>query len=196
MALRLQVPSYAVFLIIAIVVSLGLSLVVANGDSVASLVGRSSNLTGRTEIWLLVLSFIPQRPILGYGYSGFWLGASPESLVVNRVMHGPIMYSHNGYLEMLLTLGVVGLLLTLIFIGSGFKRALYLSKQRQFGMELWPLAFLLYFVLHNLGECTILLQGLEWGMCVSCVAGSDLLLLTCNVHEEADLPLSPMVEMG
>jgi exopolysaccharide production protein ExoQ len=195
-ALRLHLPLYAIFVIIAILVSVGLSFVVADSDSVMSLLGRSSNLTGRTEIWSLVISFIPQRPILGYGYSGFWMGASQESFVVNRVMNGPIMYSHNGYLEMFLTLGVVGLLLTLFFIGTGIKRALYLSKQREFGMELWPLAFLLYFILHNLGECTILVQDLEWAMCVSCVAGTDLLLLARNSEEEAELPLSPMEELG
>jgi O-antigen ligase len=195
-ALRLRVPLYAFFAIIAVLIAVGSSLVVANSASVLGLLGRSSNLTGRTEIWNLVISFILQRPILGYGYSGFWGGASPESYVVNRVLGGPIQYSHNGYLEMLLTLGVVGLLLTLFFIGTGMKRSLYLSQQHQFGVKLWPLAFLLYFILHNLGECTMLLQGLEWAMCVSCIVGIDPPLLAWTVEEEAELPLIPLEELG
>jgi O-antigen ligase len=195
-ALRLRIPLYAVFLITAILTSAGLSLVVANSDSVMGVLGRSSNLTGRTEIWSLVVSFIPQRPILGYGYSGFWFGASPESFVVNRVMRGPVMYSHNGYLEMLLTLGVIGLLLTLVLIGTGMRRSLYFSRQRQSGTELWPLAFLLYFILHNLGECTILMQEIEWAMCVSCIAGTDPMLLAFNVEQEDELPLVAMEELG
>jgi O-antigen ligase len=195
-ALRLRIPLYAVFLITAILTSAGLSLVVANSDSVMGVLGRSSNLTGRTEIWSLVVSFIPQRPILGYGYSGFWFGASPESFVVNRVMRGPVMYSHNGYLEMLLTLGVIGLLLTLVLIGTGMRRSLYFSRQRQSGTELWPLAFLLYFILHNLGECTILMQDIEWAMCVSCIAGTDPMLLAFNVEQEDELPLVAMEELG
>jgi exopolysaccharide production protein ExoQ len=196
LALRRRVPLYAFFGIIAVPVLAGLSLVVAKSNSVLGFLGRSSNLTGRTEIWSLVISFIPQRPILGYGYSGFWMGASPESLLVNRVLGGPIMYSHNGYLEMLLSLGVVGFLLTLALIGAGMKRALYLSRQRQFGTELWPLAFLVYFILHNLGECTILMQELEWAMCVSCIVGTDLLLLAGTVEEEAEFPLIPLKELG
>lgn len=195
-ALRLRVPLYAFFLSVAILVSAGLSLVYANGDKLMGLFGRSSNLTGRTEIWSLVLSFIPQKLILGYGYSGFWLGASPESFVVNRAMGGPIMYSHNGYLEMLLSLGAIGLLLTLVLLGTGMKRALYLSRQRQFGMELWPLAFLLYFIFHNLGEVTIAMQFLEWPMCISCIAGTDLLLLSYDAEEEVELPLIPQEEHG
>jgi len=194
-ALRLRVPLYAVFLIIAALVSFGLSFVMANSDRVIALLGRSSNLTGRTEIWSLVISFIQQRPILGYGYSGFWLGASPESFVVNRAIGGPIMYSHNGYLEILLTLGVAGFLLMLVFIGTGMKRTLCLSGQRQFGTEIWPLAFLLYLMFHNLGECTVLQQSLEWALCVSCIVGTDL-LFACGVEEEAELPSIPVEQAG
>jgi O-antigen ligase len=161
-----------------------------------TLVGRSSSLTGRTEIWGLVISFIAQRPILGYGYSAFWLGASPESFVVNQVLRGPVMYSHNGYLEMLLTLGAIGLLLTVVLIGTGIKRAVCLSRQRQFGTELWPLAFLLYFIFHNLGEVTIAMQLLEWAMCVSCIVGTDLLQLAYITEGEAGLPLIPIGEPG
>jgi len=196
LALRWRVPLYAFFGIIAVPVLAGLSLVVAKSDSILGFLGRSSNLTGRTEIWGLVISFIPQRPILGYGYSGFWMGASPESFVVNRVLGGPIMYSHNGYLEMLLSLGVVGFVLTISLLGSGMKRAIYLSRQRPLGTEFWPLAFLLYFILHNLGECTILMQELEWAMCISCIVGTDLLLLASTAEEEAELPLVPLKEVG
>lgn len=195
-ALRLRLPLYALFLIIAALFTAGLSFVIANSERVMGFLGRSSNLTGRTEIWGLVISFIPERPILGFGYSGFWLGASPESFVVNRVMHGPIMYSHNGYLEMFLNLGVIGFLLTLILIRTGMKRALYLSKKRQFGMELWPLAFLLYFIFHNTGECTILQQNLEWAMCVSCIVGTDLLLLVPDAEDEAELSLIPLENLS
>jgi exopolysaccharide production protein ExoQ len=184
--LRLRVPLHAFSIIIAALVSAGLALVFSNSGRVMGLLGRESNLTGRTEIWSLVISFISQKPILGYGYSGFWLGASPESFVVNRLMGGPVQYSHNGYLEMLLTLGAIGLLLTLVLIGTGITRALYLSRQRQFATDLWPLAFLLYFIFHNLGEVTIAMQQLEWAMCVSCIVGTDLLLLG-YIAEEAEL---------
>jgi len=194
--LKLRVPLYAVLSLTTVLVSTALFFVVVNSDKLLGVLGRSSNLTGRTEIWGLVISFIAQRPFLGFGYSGFWLGAAPESSVVDRVMRGPIMYSHNGYLEMLLTLGVTGFVLMLFFVGSGMKRALALSKQPPYGLELWPLAFLLYFLLHNLGECTILVQDLEWAMCISCIAGADLKLLVSRDEQEAELSLVPAEELG
>ena len=193
-ALRLRVPLYALSVIIAILALAGGLFVSGNSDKVMGLLGRESSLTGRTEIWILVLSFIPQHPILGYGYGAFWGGASPESFVVNRVLGGPVQYSHNGYLEMFLALGVMGFLLTLVFIGTGIQRALYLSRQPE--TELWPLVFLLYFIFHNLGEVTIATQQLEWAMCVSFIAGTDLLLLVHGAEEEAGLLLVPQEELG
>ena len=190
-ALRLRIPLYAICLAISIVVTAGVALLAANSDSVLGALGRSSNLTGRTEIWSLVLAFIAERPIAGYGYSGFWLGASPESIALNRAVGGLVMYSHNGYLEMLLTLGAIGLLLTLAVLGIGIKRALSFSEGDQGGAELWPLAFLLYFILHNLGECSILGQDIEWAICVSCIAGTDP-MLSFDVQQEDELPLVPM----
>jgi O-antigen ligase len=190
-ALRLRIPLYAIFLATTILATAGLTLVVANGDSVAGALGRSSNLTGRTEIWSLVFTFIPERPIAGYGYAGFWQGAAPESTTVNQVMRGWVMYSHNGYLEMLLNLGVIGLLLTFALLGIGMKRALKFSERRQSDTVLWPLAFLFYFILHNIAECTIMIQDLEWALCISCIAGADPLLFSFNVQEEGENALGP-----
>jgi exopolysaccharide production protein ExoQ len=181
---RVGLPQYAIFVAISIVVALGFTLLVTNSDSVMGAVGRSSNLTGRTEIWALVLSFIPQRPILGYGYDGFWLGASPESFVVDRIMRWSVTYSHNGYLEQLLNLGVVGLAVTLTFLGIGMKRTLDFSERRQSFIGVWPLAFLVYFILHNTAECTIMMQDIEWALCVSCVVGTDPLLFRLKSREE------------
>lgn len=186
LSLRISLP--AIFVGMSVIVVGGIATMVANGDAVMKAVGRSANLTGRTAIWSLVASFIPSRPILGYGYAGFWLGASPESTAVNRFMGSLVMYSHNGYLETLLTLGAAGLLLTLIFLGTGLKRAVCFSEYPQNGVELWPLAFLFYFILHNIGESTILIQDLEWAVCVSCVAGTDPKLLSFHAQQE-EFPL-------
>jgi exopolysaccharide production protein ExoQ len=185
-ALRLRMPLYAIVVTSAIVVAASCGLVAANADGVAAVVGRSSNLTGRTEIWNLVISFIPERALVGYGYSGFWLGASPESFVINRAMKGWVMYAHNGFLEMALNLGAVGLTVTLGILAIGVKRALYFSQQHEVDNPLWPLLFILYFILHNLGECTILIQDIEWALCVSVIAGADAKLLPIIVEEEED----------
>ena len=105
-----------------------------------------------------------------------WGGASAESLALDRRLGTPIMYAHNGYLDILLTLGAVGLLLSLIFLGSGIKRAFQRSELGNANADSWPMAFLFFFMLHNVAECTILFQGLEWALCVATIASADAAL--------------------
>ncbi|HXW57728.1 MAG TPA: O-antigen ligase family protein [Candidatus Cybelea sp.] len=186
---RLGSSGLAVVLASSLVIALGLTMFSVNTEGFTAALGRSSDLTGRTAIWSRVISYIPRRPILGYGYSGFWQGASSDSLEVDRTVGTRIMYSHNGYLEILLALGSVGLLFVLIFLWTGWRRAVCCSERGQPCAHLWPLIFLVFFLLHNFGECTILVwQNLEWALCVAIVAGSDPAILTA-MEPEDELPL-------
>jgi exopolysaccharide production protein ExoQ len=194
-AKRLRIPLYAIVLGTLLIVASGVTLLFMNTETVTAAFGRSSDLTGRTEIWSWVLSYIPQQPILGYGYSGFWSGASPESAVIDRAMGTMIMYSHNGYLEILLSLGVVGFLVTLGFLAIGIKRAYYFSNHDRSSVNLWPIAFLSFFLLHNLAEGTILMQDLEWAICVATIVGADAALIARDVEREVPFPFAPSEEM-
>jgi exopolysaccharide production protein ExoQ len=191
---RLRIPLYATVLTILVVILSGIMVLGVSSEAIASTVGRSSDLTGRTEIWSWTVSFIMERPILGYGYSGFWVGASEASAMVDRAMGGMIMYSHNGYLETLLTLGVVGMVLTLGFLGTAVKRTYSWAEREPSGVGLWPLSFLLFFLLHNLAESTILLQDLQWGICVAIVASTDPALFVLYEEQEDELVLEPSGE--
>lgn len=184
---RLRIPLYATVVAILAVVLSAITVLGVSGEAIASTVGRSSDLTGRTEIWSWTVSFILEKPILGYGYSGFWVGASEASAMVDRAMGGMIMYSHNGYLETLLTLGIVGLVLALGFLGTAVKRTYDWAEREQSGVGLWPLSFLLFFLLHNLGESTILLQDLQWGICVAIVASTAPALFGLYEEQEEEL---------
>lgn len=182
-------PLMAIGLAALLVAAPSVALRVADSEGVTAALGRSSDLTGRTEIWNRVISYILDRPVLGYGYSGFWYGASPESAAIDRVMGTRIMYSHNGFLDIVLTLGVVGLLLVLAFLATGIRRAFELSERdRQSSVSLYPLAFLSFFLLHNLTEGSILLQNLEWALCVAVIVGADAAVFANEAAEE-ELPI-------
>jgi exopolysaccharide production protein ExoQ len=158
-----------------------LGVVIAlNTNSVAGVLGRSADLSGRSDLWHWVVVMILNRPILGYGYSGFWKGASDLSAVVEAHIGWAPEYAHNGYLEILLSLGVAGLLLFIWFAGTGIRHAAVRAKGAESVQDLWPLAFLIFFLIHNLGECTILWQNsLEWAICVAAVVGADPPLREC-----------------
>lgn len=70
-------------------------------DQVLGLLGRSSDLTGRTVIWPVALGFAEKHPFFGYG-----IGAPPS---IGDVLGFEAGHAHNGYIDLLLNLGGVGL---------------------------------------------------------------------------------------
>ena len=179
--LRLRMPLYATVVAAVLILSVGFVLVAANSETFLVLLGRSSDLSGRTEIWRWVVSSILKRPILGYGYAGFWTESAAAT--IEHAIGRP-MYSHNGYLDTILTNGVVGLSLAIVFLGTGLKRAFDWSVQGESHASFWPLTFLLFFLLYNLGECTILMQHFIWALCVATIVGSDLALFAPETVSE------------
>ena len=84
--------------------------------------GRDPTLTGRTEVWAFVRGLIDQHPLLGYGYEAMFDRADIKEQLFNLVgWHAP--NAHNGYLELWLGTGLIGLLLTLTFLLVGLVRA-------------------------------------------------------------------------
>jgi exopolysaccharide production protein ExoQ len=173
---KYRLPLSALFLFVAGLVVCALVLGIDAG-SVTGMVGRSSDLTGRTELWKAVGGMILTHPMLGFGFSGFWGGASSESISVENYIGWSPTYSHNGYLEILLSLGLVGTLLFLMFLRAGVIRALEQAAAKVSKEDQWPLAFFVFFMLHNLAECSIVWQNcLEWSLCVSTVLGTHMQL--------------------
>lgn len=121
--------------------------------------GRDMTLTGRTGLWDVVIEMIQVHPWLGYGYSAFWLGWEGESAYVWMVTTWEPPNSHNGFLDAALDVGVIGLLLILFSFALRFRLALQAYVRAQSGNRwesLWPLLYLIYLVLCNLTETTLL----------------------------------------
>jgi O-antigen ligase len=113
--------------------------------------GRNMTLTGRTDVWAEVVS-MNNAPILGAGYESFWLG--------ERIAHlwrmfpwGPVQ-AHNGYLELYISLGTVGVVLVfglICFLWAHTLRALKTERSNS------PLAmcFFAIFIFYNMTEAAI-----------------------------------------
>jgi O-antigen ligase len=90
------------------------------GSQVAGAVGRDPTLTGRTVIWNAVLS-ANSNPLVGAGYESFWLGT--RLLRVWELTGGGINEAHNGYLEVYLHLGLIGVVLLSIYLIASYRIA-------------------------------------------------------------------------
>ena len=113
---------------------------------------KDPDLTGRTEIWGTWLPFLKGHWIVGYGYfSGLlWLGKWGETSV------GTL---HSGYLDVLVSLGLVGLSVAigfLLWLATRSIRLLLLGPSYLGHLRAFPICVFVYAVLHNFVESSLL----------------------------------------
>jgi O-antigen ligase len=88
-----------------------------NINRISFILYGDSTLTGRTVIWDFALSEIARHPLLGWGYKSFWLvGSDAPSVVDAPAWVKQMPNSHNGYYDVMLELGYVGLALLVSFL--------------------------------------------------------------------------------
>jgi exopolysaccharide production protein ExoQ len=135
---------------------LGLFLITNYSTSLLSAFGRDSTLSGRAQLWSLVMDAIWKRPLLGYGYEAFWEGFQGVSRGILESTGWLVPMAHNGYLEVWLGIGLVGLVAFFILFFWAVRMALQLLRHDRRFVAIWPIAYLLFFALHNMGESTLL----------------------------------------
>ena len=142
-------------LALTIIGFVALIFITGYSDSLFSSVGKDATLSGRTEIWQYVWDQIQLRPWLGYGLSAFWNGFDGPSGYVQLAMRIAVVYAHNGFLDIWLSIGLLGLsVFTIVFLGTT-ARSLILLRKTNSPEGFWPLLFLTYILLSNLTEGTI-----------------------------------------
>jgi len=127
--------------------------------AVFDLLGKSPDMTHRSEIWRRVLSLISQRPLEGWGFTGVWVpGVKPyEGLVV---INGESYYqAHNAYLDMWLQLGAVGLVLFIVLLTRTFVKTWRLGVHHTNVLYLWPLLVLITQLVRGVTESRLLVQS-------------------------------------
>lgn len=137
---------HALVVVMLVVVVYGLLL---NPDAgLAEMAGRDSTLTGRTRLWNQALG-LTVDPLLGAGYEAFWLGDRIEQMW--RLNWDQPNQAHNGYLEIFLDLGWVGVALLAFLMIRGYRNV---SRALSWGLASAPLRVAFFFVAaaYNLTE--------------------------------------------
>ena len=116
-------------------------------DIIISMLGRRPDLTTRVPMWEDLLSLV-KDPLLGVGYESFWLGDRRQYMADHWNI---VCQAHNGYLEMYLNMGLIGLLFVVGWIVSGLKkvqRYLYIN----YPAAMLRLCFITVVALYNYTE--------------------------------------------
>ena len=154
-------------LVVVVIVALA---VLAEHRKVLHALGKSSTLTGRTDIWSSVIDLAQQHPVFGWGWIGYWQPAyKPFSHLAtkNGVTY---LQAHEAYLDVWFQVGFVGLAIFLALVVSTLARSWWWATDRRMlgpnspapwsPLDLLPLLLATVLVVHGLGESRILV---EWG---------------------------------
>lgn len=154
---RLMVSSLAMLTVIAMLL---ITYLGNNVGSIANLLGKDLTFSGRSTLWIAVWEMIQQKPWLGYGYDGFWHGMDGESAYVWLATGWRMTHAHNGFIEVWLELGSVGLIIFLLSFAQNLSRSLTLIRLSSASITLFPTISLLLLFTSNLAESSLLSSDL------------------------------------
>lgn len=115
--------------------------------------GKDLTFTGRSSLWQECIQMLKQNLILGYGYSAFWEGTDAPAIQVWSYVGWQAPHSHNGFLDLALDLGILGLVLLLSAYLSLLHKSLKLLQKSRIGT--YGFVYCVFLLLYNLTESTL-----------------------------------------
>jgi O-antigen ligase len=162
-------PRWPVYLTFTLSSSLMIAGLAAFSPYLLALLGRSSDLTGRFDIWASVTGLAAQRPGFGWGWVSYWVPwAEPfTDLAVRKGV--TYLQAHNAWLDVWLQLGLLGVIVFAALVFSTLWRAWFLAIDRpRHGIvddapysvtTLLPLLILAALLAQSLAESRILVES-------------------------------------
>jgi exopolysaccharide production protein ExoQ len=144
---------------VAVLVCAGLAFALLDADAIAKLLEDPDEFTGRAEIWAAELRYIADHPLLGAGFGTFTNsgGQSPLHNYVSGSWVDAVSHGHNGYLQVLVTIGGIGFALTMLAaVIMPLARFWTLDRPDGDGFKPMLVALFVFAVLHNFMESDFL----------------------------------------
>ena len=143
---------------------MGVAGVVLGGGASATAMGRTADFSGRTEIWAAAIASA-DSPLIGTGFESFW-NANSHKVVQILMSQGyedisNLNSAHDGYLQIYLDLGWVGvILLSTILIGGYLKSVKAFQRNRE--LSCLALAYIITCAFYNITEAGFRILTPSW----------------------------------
>jgi O-antigen ligase len=155
----LRRPGLVRCMVVAVPVFIGYALFFQSSGGLIKGLGKDPTLTGRTENWPIIISVLENR-LVGTGYESFWLGPRMQQLW-DAFPGLQINEAHNGYIEMFINLGWIGVALLGLLIVTGYKNVMD-GYRRDPETGSLRMAFFLATIVTAFTEAAFRMMGLPW----------------------------------
>jgi O-antigen ligase len=149
------------------------AFVLIDAEVIAHALEDPAEFTGRSEIWAAELRYIADHPLLGSGFGTFTdtRGQSPLHNYVSGSWVDAVSHGHNGYLQVFVTIGGIGFLLTMIAAVAAPLRRFWALDWDESAFKPMLFALFVFAVLHNFMESDFLEgDGVTWSALLLVIA--------------------------
>lgn len=177
-------------LCLVLLVSAPLTLLRGDQAYVASALDRGSSMSGRTDIWAAVIPAVPNS-IVGAGFESFWISPSVQIFqqkLLDLGWYPPLVKilneAHNGYIDVYLNLGWIGICLIALVLIGGYRRAMK-AYQRQPELASLFLAYIASAVFYSITEAGFRMLNPSWIFLILAILGSTGITAVCVQVEKS-----------
>jgi exopolysaccharide production protein ExoQ len=163
----------------------------ANLAFFADALDKDVTLTGRTQVWSLLVDAIEERPLFGYGLGGFWNGYLSPAHEIWVAQSWEPTHAHNAALQVAVQLGLIGLGLFLIINVRAIIRSTSRIRYVDGPLGLLPLVYLTLVLMSSITESGVIEQRFGWVMFIVMVVSAKM---TVAERTQQDLRDHKMVE--
>ena len=170
----------AILVMILVIVTLPILMITMNspGSTISgafySSTGKDATLTGRIPLWKDLIRLGKNDIFFGSGYESYWIKYYKE--IWAKWTFLPIS-AHNGFVEVLLNLGLLGLAIMIYVISRPLSHLVTQDSLSQ-PLGYWNLTVLTLFIISNLTESWLICMSLGWYLflTVLTISGKDRLM--------------------
>ena len=166
------------------------TLVTSYWVAIAASLGKDPTMSGRTVLWAASIDKIVQKPLLGNGFDAFWSEDNPAAMSIGGALH-PGFYSHsahNGFLNIMLDTGWLGLICFLVgFIATALLAVRY-GYRAIAPEQSWPFAVMLLITIYNLVESSFISEDINWLLYVITYLSIRIWPQNSMIMESTDIP--------
>ena len=140
---------YVLFCALLVIASMFLYM---NLDRFLGIFNRNTTLTGRIPMWSYLFdTYINQKPIGGYGFNAFWYIKSHQEAIQQAAGYpDTVIIADNGFIDLLVNTGYVGLILFMIFYLHVWGRSLVHAGNARDISGFFPVILMAYTLLANI----------------------------------------------
>lgn len=147
-------------LVLAVLMIGGITALLGGKDDAVKAMGRNPDLTGRTEIWKTVIPMVPNS-IVGAGFETFWCGPRVQKFYEAYGGIHMTNEAHNGYVEVYLNLGWVGVGIVALILWQGYRQTVN-AFHYESGVGALLVAYVVALSAYNIGEAGFRMGTLSW----------------------------------